>query len=487
MDKTQKNRESQPRREAAQASAPQGAKQPRQKAPRREGDAAAAPRQAKPAQRTPQQGEARQRPAAQGQRVPQQGETRRRPAAQSDPRQSAPKQAQPRQRTAKPSEDGGRPARQRPAAAANASQHPAAKRSIQLGGPHMRAAKKPTLKEQQEVRKLRTSGPSKQERTLKKNSLQSFISGVKGDEAKAVSREEKARERQKKRAEQEAKRRRQAERDNTPAVIYTQPAAFNRSRLFVQLLTITAVVMALIMALSVFFKVKTITVSGAEVYSPWSVREASGIQEGDNLLTFSRARASAQIRAELAYVDKVRIGIKLPETVIIYIEELSVAYAIKSSDGDWWLINSDGRIVEQVDGQTAANYTQVLGVTIVNPVVNENATAAEVVPTETDASGEPIPVMVTGAQRLFSALQILKALEANDIVGEAASVDVTYLESVVLWYGTRYQVNLGDTNRMEYKIACMNDTILQLSEYQSGILDVSFTIWPNQVGYTPFS
>jgi len=29
--------------------------------------------------------------------------------------------------------------------------------------------------------------------------------------------------------------------------------------------------------------------------------------------------------------------------------------------------------------------------------------------------------------------------------------------------------------------------ILQMSEWQSGILDVSFTIWPTQVGYTPFS
>ena len=378
--------------------------------------------------------------------------------------------------------------RQRPAQQISQQpQHPATQRSIQLGGPHMRAARQRTAQEQRAAKSLNTGTASREERTLKKNSLQSFISGVRGNEAKALSREEKSRQRQKERAAQEAKRRRQAQRDNTPAVIYTQPAVFNRNRLFIQLLTVTAVVMALILALSVFFKVGTITVSGADVYSPWAVREASGIQEGDNLLTFSRARAGAQIRAALPYVDKVRIGIKLPETVIIYIEELSVAYAIKSSDGDWWLINSDGRVVEQVDGVTASGYTQVLGVTIMNPEVNENAVATENAPTETDASGEPIPVLVTGSQRLFSALQILKALEANDIVGQVASVDVSILESVVLWYGTRYQVNLGDTNRMEHKIACMNDTILQLSDYQSGILDISFTIWPNQVGYTPFT
>ena len=146
----------------------------------------------------------------------------------------------------------------------------------------------------------------------------------------------------------------------TPAVIYTQPQAFNRNRLLVQLLTVVAVVAALVLGLSVFFKVEKITVTGAEVYSAWAIREASGISEGDNLLTFSRARAGAQIRAALPYVDKVRIGIKLPETVIIYIEELSVAYAIKSSDGDWWLINSDGRVVEQVDGVDFVDRVQIL-------------------------------------------------------------------------------------------------------------------------------
>ena len=96
-------------------------------------------------------------------------------------------------------------------------------------------------------------------------------------------------------------------------------------------------------------------------------------------------------------------------------------------------------------------------------------------------------VTVTGAQRLSATLQILTALESNDILGEAASVDVTSLNAIELWYGQRYQVNLGDTTNMEYKIACMNEAILQLSDYQTGKLDISFTTGGEQVIYTPFS
>ena len=101
--------------------------------------------------------------------------------------------------------------------------------------------------------------------------------------------------------------------------------------------------------------------------------------------------------------------------------------------------------------------------------------------------GETNPVTVTNAQRLQTALDILAALELNDIVGEAASVDVTNLNAIELWYGRRFQVNLGDNQNLEYKIACMKKAIAQLGEYEMGVLDVSFMTWKDQVGYTPFS
>lgn len=345
--------------------------------------------------------------------------------------------------------------------------------------PQMSAGETAELRRQQNSQRHQTKAPEK------KTALQNFISGVKGGDMPEDA-AARAEQRRKERAARAEKKRKQAERNDTPAVIYTQPMAFSRDRLLIQLLTVTAVVAALVLGMSVFFKVKTITVAGAETYSAWAIREASGISEGDSLLTFSKAKASAKIQAKHAYVDDVRIGIKLPDTVIIYIEELDVAYAIKSTQGDWWLINSEGRVVEQITTNEANNHTQVLGVLLEDPQVGNNAVAANEVPQETLASGEPVPLSVTGEQRLSSALQILKALEANDIVGDAASVDVSDLEDVALWYGSRYEVLLGDTARMEHKIACMNDAILELSEYQSGILDISFTYKEDQVVYTPF-
>lgn len=383
-------------------------------------------------------------------RRPAERDAQRRPARQEEPDRPAKREAKPRQRAGEE------------AAARQRAKHPADSRR---GAPR----RKPV--DDDVPNRKRAYGNSKPK---KKSALTMFAETLMS-----------AKNRPKKRTS----RRTESSRPKTPtpAVIYTQPLPFNRDRLIVQLITATAVVLAIVMGLSVFFKVETITVTGADTYSAWAVREASGISEGDKLLTFSKIRAASQIMANLPYVKGVRIGIKLPDTVNIMIEEESVVYAIKSSDGQWWMMDSDGRVVEQANNAKAATATQVLGVTLEAPTVNEKGVATEMTPSETNELGELIPVSTTGAQRLTAALQILKALENNDIVGEAASVDVTSTEDIILWYGTRYQVNLGDTSRLDYKVDCMNDAILQMSDYQSGVLDISFTIWPNQVGYTPFA
>lgn len=301
--------------------------------------------------------------------------------------------------------------------------------------------------------------------------------------------------RRKARAERSGKKRPKAP---TPAIIYTQPQVFNRNRLMAQLLIVLAVVLALVMGMNVFFKVGDITVTGADVYTPSAVKEASGIKEGDSLFSFSRARAGALIIANLPYVKNVSFGIKLPETVNIIIEEEDVVYSIQDQNGQWWLMNSEGRVVTMIKEQASSNYTQVLGVNLLDPANGLQAQAAErpdmmqdTAQTEatdsTASTQESIAMGTTGAQRLSVALEILKALEDNDIVGSAASVDVSQLEEIILWYGTRYQVNLGDNSRLNEKIDYMNDVIAQMSDYQSGMLDISFRIWTDQVGYTPFS
>ena len=272
-----------------------------------------------------------------------------------------------------------------------------------------------------------------------------------------------------------------------PEVVYTPPKPFSRTRMLLHQATIVAVVIAGVFGMSIFFRVENIAVSGNQAYSAWAVREASGIQEGDGLLTFSKATASGKITTALPYVEKVRIGIKLPDTVNIEIVESSVVYSLKDGGGYWWLMTSGGRILEQVDSAKAGEYTTILGVTLANPTVGQQAVAVEQDPGATNESGETVPVTVRGSEQLAAVLSILQYLEQNDIIGQAASVDVTDLGRMKLWYGTQYEVILGDTTQLGYKITCLKSAVDQMNDYQTGVLDISFTTWPDQIGYTPFT
>ncbi len=288
-------------------------------------------------------------------------------------------------------------------------------------------------------------------------------------------------------ARRTATRRRRASAD----VVYVPPKPFNRNRLLLSLAITLAVVLALTFSISLFFSVEVITVSGAEKYDAWTVKEASGIEYGDSLLSFGKAKAVGKIKMELPYVNTVRIGIKLPNTVNIEITEWDVLYSIRDDGNRWWLINSEGKIVDNVDSATAGEYTKILGVVVTEAAEGQPAKALES-SNATDDSGETLQSVVRASDQLNTAISIISCLEDNGIIGEVASVDVTDLGNLELWYGQRFQVQLGDSTELNYKIKCLksvvkgNDETNSLKEYDSGILDISFTIKENQVIYDPF-
>ena len=276
-------------------------------------------------------------------------------------------------------------------------------------------------------------------------------------------------------------------RGTAPNVVYTPPKPFTRAGLLVRLATVVAVVLALTFGVSIFFKVETVTVSGAGKYTAWQIMEASGIEKGDNLLSISDAKASGKIMAALPYVESARIGIKLPDTVNIEITEFDVVYSIKSQDDAWWLISADGEIVEKTDSATAGDYTKVLGVRLALPEPNTKAVAYEQTTAATNPDGVTTPVTVKASEQLSAALSILQYMEANGVIGKVVSVDVSDIGSIELWYGQQYQVKLGDTSQLGYKISAMAQAVSQMDDYHTGVLDVSFTFWPDEVGYTPFA
>lgn len=271
----------------------------------------------------------------------------------------------------------------------------------------------------------------------------------------------------------------------TPEVVYLAPKPFSRNRFILHLATVVAVVLALTLGLAIFFKVEKVEVSGCGQYTAWQVQQASGIQMGEQLLTFSRARASSKILSALPYVKTVRIGVSLPDTVKIEIVETRVTYALEDQEGKLWLMDSDGKLVEQAT--PGSSYTLVSGVTIDRPVAGEQAVAYESGSTQTDPEGIPVPVTITGSQRLNAVRSIAAELEKNGVIGEVASIDMIDYYGIVLWYGEKYQVLLGDTNELSRKIQYLKAFVDDYNvnrPYESGVLDLSDPEWIEYSSFT---
>ena len=267
---------------------------------------------------------------------------------------------------------------------------------------------------------------------------------------------------------------------SAPEVVYLAPKPFSRSRLLLHLATVLAVVLAVTLGLSVFFKVENIEISGCNQYTAWQVQQASGVQTGDQLLTFNRARAAGQIISQLPYVKNVRIDITLPGTVKIQIVETQVTYAVETKEGIWWLMDCEGKLIEAMPQGTKDDHTLITGVQIINPKAGEKAIAWQDGTTQTDGEGNTVPVTVTAAQRLSTAVEILGLLEHYGIIGNAASLDVENTFEMELWYEDRFQVVLGDTTNLGDKIrklkAFVDDYTLN-RPYEKGLLDLSDPEW----------
>lgn len=270
-----------------------------------------------------------------------------------------------------------------------------------------------------------------------------------------------------------------AQKKPKPEIAYTQPRPFYRNRLIVQLLSVAAVVVAFTIGISIFFKVDTVTVTGASKYSAATIAEASAIRSGDSLLFFGRAGAAYKIKTKLPYVDTVRFRLELPGTVNIIVEEKDVAYAVQATDGSWWMMTADGMLAEKTTSDVAENGSSIEGVILQNPKAGELAEAAQ-----NDAQIGT----ATAADRLKVAVQILAQLERWELFAPATRIDVTDLFALRLYCGPDYRVELGDSGSMEEKIQMLKFALPQL-DGQGGVLKLVYNEEAEQweVIYQPWS
>jgi hypothetical protein len=123
---------------------------------------------------------------------------------------------------------------------------------------------------------------------------------------------------------------------------------------------------AIVAALTLFFKVQEIEVVGNVRYTGEEILEVAQIKPGDNLVLLDKYGISQRIYTRLPYVTNVSPRRKFPDKLIVEVTETRAVAAVEGG-GSWWLLSSNGKILEPIERADAGDYMILAGVSAVEP------------------------------------------------------------------------------------------------------------------------
>lgn len=220
-------------------------------------------------------------------------------------------------------------------------------------------------------------------------------------------------------------------------------------------LTFVVVVVAVIFVMSVFFRVSDIEVEGNTHYSDDEIIRAMDIEQGDNLLFFDRFGAVSRAHAKLPYVEQVAIERKLPNKVIITVEE-SEALAYLVLGDEKWTMDHGARILGKAAEGETASLIAVEGISPGTLMIGELMQTAD--------QDEALVQYVA---------EVLDQIEARGYARSVSRVDFADPESVEFFYAGKYTVVLGGFANIERKFGMFAAVLDKLKEGDVGIIDVS--------------
>lgn len=227
------------------------------------------------------------------------------------------------------------------------------------------------------------------------------------------------------------------------------------------------IVIALVLSMIIFFRVRNVEVQGNSYYTAEEVIEAAGIASGDNLLTLSRGEIAGNVMAQLPYVKNVRVTRSLPDTVVITVTEDETTFAVADQGGHYYLITAAGKATEQVDEHEAKSHVFVQDLVIQPAVIGEQIHVAE----SADSAISP--------QEQFDALTLLlREIKASRLEKDVTVVSVPSAFNLTVWYEDRFEVRLGTTDDLAYKLEYLKVVVQEQKEYTTGIIDLTFSSGP---------
>ena len=219
-------------------------------------------------------------------------------------------------------------------------------------------------------------------------------------------------------------------------------------------LAVTVISVGIVLVLSVFFKISTVTVKGDKVYSDKEVTLKSGIEVGDNLFRVSEEELNEKLAKALPYIDKVTLERQLPDTVIITVTATREVAALQAGSG-FVLIDHTGKVLDKDASMLRESVAVVTGVTPKNIV-----------------EGEKIALGKEDITNDF--ITLLNGIKESKI-NLLTEINITKTGEYELRYDDRITIKLGTVDNIAVKLQRAMAAIEkenEINSYSEGVLDL---------------
>ena len=195
------------------------------------------------------------------------------------------------------------------------------------------------------------------------------------------------------------------------------------------------VIVAVIFAMSVFFRVSDIQVEGNLHYTDEEIIRAIDIK--------------------LPYIDEVAVERSLPNKVIITVtESQALAYIVLGEE--MWTIDHNCKVLGKANDDELEGLIPIDGIDPGTLMI-----------------GEPLQTADGGTEIVDYIAEVLYQLEARGLYRQVGRVDFSNPRRVTFTYAGKYTVVLGDDSNIEYKFGMLMSAMSQLLDGDVGIINVS--------------
>lgn len=222
----------------------------------------------------------------------------------------------------------------------------------------------------------------------------------------------------------------------------------------ISILSVLLICGALLLGISVFFKISVIRAEGSIRYSQEQIIFESGIKIGDNLFFVNKNAAMSKIFKALPYIDTAIIDRDLPNVLVIRVTDAQPVAFIHSGDS-YWLLDKSCKLLEKV-GAGAVTGVPVIGLTPIQPVAGQKLEPGE---------AEKPKVSYVEA--------VLREMLERDMLPEVGNIDISNAGDLNFEYMERFRVRVGKNENLSDKLNLLDRSLEYLSPVATGTIDLT--------------